>query len=392
MDRIRSIEPMIIQIPRQVPYLGPLEKGVIVTPTGYFVRPGNRSVYSIHDQSVLVRVQTEDGIVGWGECVAFVAPEAVAAIVRELLGPLLVGRPVGHPAAVYHDLYDLMRVRGFFGGFYHDTLAAIDIALWDTFARSMNKPLVELLGGQVHPKIPAYVSGLPETTLEKRVALARSWQSRGFNAFKFASAVSHEGTAEEMAELRRGLGEKAAILCDMHWKHTAPAAISLITKMDEHNLAVAEAPCQPEDIEGQAQVAAAVRCPVGIGEELRTVYEFRPRFERRCMGVIQPEMGRTGVTSFMEICHLSRAFHTTVMPHASIGIGIFQAASVHAAAALPNLVYHEYQHSIFDNNLKYLRGEMHCQAGYFNVPPGAGHGVAPDEDALARLRTAKESR
>lgn len=381
MDRIRSVEPMIVRIPRDVPYLGPLEEGVTVTPGGYFIRPGNRSVYSIHDQSVLVRVETQDGVVGWGECVAFVAPEAVCAIVRELLGPLLVGRALSNPSAVYHELNDLMRVRGFFGGFYHDTIAAIDIALWDAFARSLNRPLVELLGGQFHSKIPAYVSGLPESTLEKRVALARSWQARGFNACKFASAVSHEGTVEEMAALRLGLGEKATILCDLHWKHTAPAAMKLITQMDEHDLAVAEAPCQPEDIEGQAQVAAAVRCPVGIGEELRTVYEFRPRFERRCMGVIQPEMGRTGITSFMEICQLSRAFHTTVMPHASIGIGIFQAASLHAAAALPNLVYHEYQHSIFDSNLKYLRGEMRCEAGFFNLPQGPGLGVVPDDGA-----------
>ena len=243
--------------------------------------------------------------------------------------------------------------------------------------------MCKLLGGRRHPSLPAYVSGLPKATLDERVELALQWQARGFSAFKFASAVSHEGTVEEMAALREGLGPHAEILCDMHWKHTAPKAIKLIDQMDQHNLCVAEAPCRPEDIAGQAQVAAAVRCPVGIGEELRTVYEYAPRLERRAMGVIQPEMGRTGITSFMEICSMAKGFGCAVMPHASIGIGIFQAASLHAAATLPHLVYHEYQHSIFDHNLRYITGDMTCADGRFTVPSGPGLGVQPNEEALA---------
>jgi L-alanine-DL-glutamate epimerase-like enolase superfamily enzyme len=388
--RIRQVQAFAIAIPRDEPYLGALEPGVTVSKHGYFVRPGNRSIYSIHDQSVLVKLTTEDGVVGWGECVAFVAPEANVAIIEKILAPFVTGRDVRDPAVLYHDMYNLMRVRGFFGGYYHDSIAAVDIAIWDAFARSLDQPLCRVLGGQRHATLPAYVSGLPKPTLEERLRLAQQWQERGFSAFKFASAVSHEGTAREMSALRAELGPEAAILCDMHWKHTAPAAIKLIRQMDEHDLAVAEAPCQPEDIEGQAQVAAAVGCPVGIGEELRTVYEYRPRFEKRCMGVIQPEIGRTGVTSFMEICHLSRTFHTNVMPHASIGIGIFQAASLHASATLPNLVYHEYQHSIFDKNLRFLTGDMSCAAGAFTLPQGPGLGVMPDPDAFPALCTGSQ--
>ncbi len=383
MSRIHKVQAFPIRIPRDTPYLGKLEEGVITTDTGYFVRPGNRSVYSIHDQSLLVKITTDDGVVGWGECVAFVAPQANAAIINEVVGPLLIGRDVTGPAVIYHDLYDMMRVRGFFGGYYHDSIAAVDIAVWDAFGKTVGQPLCNLLGGRRHDTLPAYVSGLPKPTLDERVALAKAWQSKGFNAFKFASAVSHEGTADEMAALRQGLGDKADILCDMHWKHTAPEAIRLIDAMDRHNLCVAEAPCRPEDIEGQAKVAAAIRCPVGIGEELRTTYEYLPRFERRAIGVIQPEMGRTGITSFMEICALAKAFGCMVMPHASIGIGIFQAASLHASLPLPHLVYHEYQHSIFDKNLRFVTGDMRCQAGRFHVPTGAGLGVEPNEEALA---------
>jgi len=382
-ETIQSVEAIPIRIPRDKPYLGKLEDGVDVTDCGYFIRPGNRSVYSIYDQSLLVKITTASGIVGWGECVAFVAPEANAAIIDQVVGPLLIGRDVSDPAVIYHDLYDLMRVRGFFGGYYHDSISAVDIAVWDAFGKLTGQPLCKLLGGQRWQTLPAYVSGLPMPTLDERVALAKEWQDRGFNAFKFASAVSHEGTAEEMTKLREGLGPQADILCDMHWKHTAPEAIRLIDAMDRDNLCVAEAPCRPEDIEGQARVAAAVRCPVGIGEELRTIYEYLPRFEKRAVGVIQPEMGRTGVTSFMEICQLARAFHCRVMPHASIGIGVFQAASLHAAAVLPHLQYHEYQHSIFDKNLQYVTTGMRCEAGHFHLPHGPGIGTEPNDAALA---------
>jgi L-alanine-DL-glutamate epimerase-like enolase superfamily enzyme len=381
-ERITEVRAIPIRVPRDTPYLGQLEAGVSVSDKGYFVRPGNRSVYSIHDQSTLVRIECSSGAVGWGECVSFVVPEVAAQIIGDVIGPYLVGRDPQDPAVLYHDLYDLMRVRGYFGGYYHDAIAAVDIALWDLAARLAGLPLCKLLGGQRHASLPAYVSGLPRPSLDQRVELARAWQAKGFNAFKFASAVSHEGTAVEMQRLREALGPSAVILCDMHWKHTAPEAIRLIQEMQRWNLAVAEAPCHPEDIEGQALVARGVAVPVGLGEELRTVFEFLPRFERRSMGVIQPEMGRTGVTAFMEICTLARAFHVAVMPHASIGIGLFQAASLHASAVLPHLQMHEYQHSIFDKNLKYIVGDMRCAEGRFYLPTGPGLGVVPCEQLL----------
>ncbi|MAX27473.1 MAG: enolase [Phycisphaeraceae bacterium] len=383
MSIIQSVQAIPIRIPRDTPYLGKLEDGVTVTDTGYFVRPGNRSVYSMYDQSLLVKITTADGITGWGECVAFVAPQANAAIIREVIGPLLVGRDVTDPVVLYHDLYDMMRVRGFFGGYYHDTISAVDIAVWDAYGKCVDQPVCKLLGGRRHQILPAYVSGLPMPTLDERVQLAKQWQARGFDAFKFASAVSHEGTADEMAALREGLGPKTDILCDMHWKHSAPEAIRLIDAMDRYNLCVAEAPCRPEDIQGQADVAHAVRCPVGIGEELRTTFEYLPRLEKRAIGVAQPEMGRTGISSFMEICQLCRAFHCNIMPHASIGIGIFQAASLHASVVLPNLQYHEYQHSIFDKNLAFVNTDMCCKNGQFHLPTGPGLGIEPNDKALA---------
>lgn len=381
-DTIAKIDVFPVRIPRETPYLGPLEKGVAPNEKGYIVRTGNRSVYSIHDQSVLVRVTSSGGAVGWGECVGFVGPQVAATILREILVPLTLGRDPHDAAAIYTDLYDAMRVRGFFGGFYHDALAALDIALWDLRGKLTGLPLSKLLGGQRRTRIPAYVSGLPKATLPERAALAKAWVDKGFTAVKFAAAVAHEGEVAEMRAIRAAVGPQAKILADLHWKHSAGAAIKLIAELERDDLYVAEAPVHPEDIEGQSRVARAVKTPVAIGEEYRTVYEYEPRFRRSCMDIVQPEMGRTGLTSFWQICQLAQAFHCTVMPHASIGIGLFQAASLHASACVPELPYHEYQHSIFDRNLRFLTGTMRCEAGWFQLPEGPGLGVEPTEDIL----------
>lgn len=376
-DIIKKVEVFPISIPRDVPYLGKLEDGNSYNEKGYFIRPGNNSIYSISDQSLLVRIITQSGEYGWGECVAFYAPEVCAAIINELIGPLLVGRSVHDVVKIYEDLYNAMRVRGFFGGFYHDAIAAVDIALWDLHGKLLKLPVCKVLGSSRYEKMPAYVSGLPMPTLEQRVEMAKSWVAKGFDAIKFASAVSYEGIIEEMKALREALGPKVKLLVDLHWKFTAAEAIKLIGQLEKYDLFVAEAPLKPEDIEGQSLVVRSVKTPVGIGEELRTVYEFRPRFENSCMHVIQPEMGRTGLTSFWNICQMSVAFNQTVMPHASIGIGIFQAASLQASAALQNMVYHEYQHSIFDKNLKYVKTSMKCENGFFTVPQEPGLGIEP---------------
>ena len=383
--RIAAVDVIPLTIPRDVPYLGPLEDGNRPDAKGHFRRPGNRTVYSTADHSTLVRITTECGATGWGECVAVVVPGVAGTIVRDFLGPMLIGRNPHDVVTIYEDMYDALRVRGFFGGFYHDAIAAVDIALWDLRGKLLDLPVFQLLGARRHTQIPAYVSGLPRPKLEERVALAREWVDRGFPALKFAAAVSHEGIVEEMRALREAVGPKVKLLVDLHWKFTAAEAVKLITDLERYDLCVAEAPVKPEDAEGQALVVRSARTPVGIGEELRTVYEYRPRFEQRCMHVIQPEMGRTGLTSFWHICQMAQAFHCTVMPHASIGIGIFQAASLHVSAGLPHLAMHEYQHSIFDKNLKYLTGALRCQDGAFDVPDGPGLGVAPNLEELRRI-------
>jgi L-alanine-DL-glutamate epimerase-like enolase superfamily enzyme len=376
-DAIRKVETIIVSIPRDVPYLGPLREGERINEKGYLIRKGNRSIYPSSDMSVLVKVTAESGKVGWGETYGIVAPQAVKAIVDEVLGPVMIGRDPRDPVVLHEDLYDLMRVRGFFGGYYVDSLAGVDIAVWDLYGKIVGLPLVNLMGGRRHERLPAYVSGLPKATLNERCDLAREWVRKGFKAIKFAAAVSEEGIVAEMAALREAVGPNIDLMVDLHWKFTAGEAIRLIRRLEAHNLYFAEAPCEPEDIEGQALVARGIGGPLALGEEWRTSFEYRPRFERRAMSIIQPEMGHTGVTEFLHIGRMAHAFHVDTIPHASIGIGVFMAASLQATAALKRVPYHEYQHSIFDKNLRYVTGDMGCEAGFYRLPSGPGLGVEP---------------
>ena len=116
---IRSVETIIVALPREIPYLGPLGEGEHVSERGYFVRRGNRTIYPTTDRSAIVKITADDGTVGWGETYGIVAPQAVVAIISDVLGPLLVGRePIDIPA-IWDELYALMRV----GARYYDVSA-----------------------------------------------------------------------------------------------------------------------------------------------------------------------------------------------------------------------------------------------------------------------------
>ena len=385
MDTIARVEAFPLRISRPTPYLGGLEPGVEPNPKGLFIRPGNRTVYSVHDHTVLVRITTSSGLIGWGESFGVVAPEIVATTVEELASHLVVGRHPHQAAKIYDDLYDSQRVRGYWGGFWLDALAGIDQALWDLRGKLVGLPVHQLLGGCRSQRLPAYVSGLPGPDPASRARLAREWIGKGFSAVKFAGAVAHQGELAEIEAVREAVGPQPQILVDYHWRYSASEAISLIREMEAFGLAVAEAPVKPEDIAGLAQVARSVGTPVAVGEELRTVHEFLPRFEARAMSIIQPEMMHTGITGFHRICLLADAFHCKVMPHATIGIGIGQAASLHVSAAIRNFAMHEFQHTVFHRNLRFVDTDMDCRDGTFFLPQGPGLGTAPTAEVFECL-------
>jgi len=375
--RVARVRTFIVTVPRKTPYLGPLGPGESVNSRGYVVRRGNGTLYPTVDRSVVVEVTADNGSVGWGETYGICAPRATCEMVNDLLAPVIVGREPEDVAQLWDELYGLMRVRGSFGGHYVDAIAALDIALWDLRAQAHGVPLRELLGPACREVVPAYLSGLPGATLHDRVEMARSWYDRGVRAFKFAAVVSHEGIAEEMAALREALGSDAELMVDLHWKFEAAEAIELARRLTPYRPTFIEAPVKPEDVPGLRAVCEASPVPVAAGEEWGTRHEARHRLEPPSVHFLQPEMGHTGITQFLRIAEMGLAAGAVLAPHATIGTGIFLAASLHASCVAKSFWKHEWQHSIFEQSLALLETDMAYHDGHYRPPSGPGLGVIP---------------
>lgn len=376
---IASIDVYEVRIPQDETYLGTLGPGEEVNARGYFVRRGNRTIYPAAMRSVAVRVTLESGEVGWGETYGLVAPRAVHALIEDIIAPLIAGRTPYDVQAIWDDLYDLMRVRGYTGGFWLDAIAAVDIALWDLLGKLTKLSLPQLLGGRHRDTIPAYISGLPRRTLDDRIALARSFVDEGFRAVKIAAVVAYDGVEREIAALREALGPDIALMVDCHWMYSPSEAIALAHRLSPYRLAFLEAPCKPEDVAGLADVARHAPMPIAAGEEWRTVYDARARLESRAVSIVQTEMGHSGITQFMRIAQLAQAHHAQVIPHATIGAGIFAAASLQASSTILSLPWHEYQHSIFHHSASLMDGRLECRDGHYLLPDGPGLGVTPNQ-------------
>jgi L-alanine-DL-glutamate epimerase-like enolase superfamily enzyme len=376
--QVVKVDTFIVTLARDTPYLGPLGPGESVNARGYIVRKGNGTIYPTVDRSIAVRITLDDGAQGWGETYGICAPRATCEIINELLAPVLLGRDPEDVEAIWDELYGLMRVRGCSGGFHGDAIAALDIALWDLRARGRGLPLCELVADKPARTVPCYLSGLPAATLEERVRLACEWQRKGISAFKFAAVVSHEGVAAEFAALRHALGPDADIMVDLHWKYSAAEAIALATELAPYGPRFLEAPVKPEAIGELAQVCQACPGLIAGGEEWYTEYEAALRLSAARVAVVQPEMGHTGITQFRRIAALAAASGALVAPHATIGTGIFLAASLHVSSTLDQLWQHEWQHSVFERNLALLNTDMACDQGLYRVPSGPGLGVTPN--------------
>ncbi len=377
MSRVACVETFIVTVPRDMPYLGPLASDERVNARGYVVRKGNGTIYPLVDRSIVVRITTEDGAIGWGETYGICAPRATCEIINDLLAPVTIGADPAEVEAIWDELYGLMRVRGCGSGFHVDAIAAIDIALWDLHGKQRGAPVRDLFGPTVNATVPGYLSGLPAATLAERVALAADYYSAGHRAFKFAAAVSHEGIVEEMAALRRALGADAQIMVDLHWKFTADQALALIAALAPYRPYFVEAPVKPEDHAGLMRVARDSRVPIAAGEEWYTAYEVRNRLAAGRIAVLQPEMGHTGITQFRRIAALAAEQGAVIAPHATIGTGLFLAASLQVSATLPHLWKHEWQHSVFARNLRVLDSDMGYADGAYVLPTAPGLGAAP---------------
>jgi galactonate dehydratase len=380
--QISSVQTFRLKLPSADPYLGSAPTGSETST--YFVRPPWRSLYSHRYETLLVRLESDDGHVGWGEALAPVAPEVPQAIIERMLAPQLLGADPAAPRPVFAAIAALMRERGHLVGHQADALAACDIALWDLAGNIAGLPVAELTGGAFRSAVPVYVSGLPRATDAERAELASEWASKGFRHVKLAlghgvnrDLATFDAIASACPDLRIGI--------DAHWAYTLPEAEHLGHALDDRRAWFLEAPLAPEDAEGHRLLAERIVTPVAVGEMLRNRYEFAHWLGRRALDLCQPDVARTGITEALAVATLADAIHLPVAPHHSVGLGVALAAGLQFAAAIENLEVFEFQPTVLPHANSILASAIELDGCSFRVPDGPGLGIVVNERAVAEL-------
>ncbi len=377
--KISHIECFPLKITPQQAYLGGSVEG---HNSDYYYRPEYRCVYSRKMETCLVKITTSEGYVGWGEALAPVVPQVIAELINHLFAPLLIGQSPFASGVLNSKMYDAMRDRGHITGYHIDAIAAVDIALWDLKGKILQLPVYQLLGGAYRETIPCYVSGLPEPDLPARCHLAKQWQDKGFNAFKLALGYGVREDIENVSGIRETLGNDADIFLDAHWNYSVAQAAELAAALHPLGVGFLEAPLLPEDIAGHRELRAKSPVAIAIGETERTRYQFKPFIEQRAADILQPDVGRTGISEMMHIASMAEAWNLQVAPHLSVGLGPCIAASIQVAAAIPNLFMLEYQPPVFAIANQLLNTPLVCEQGHYQRPEGHGLGIEINEERV----------
>ena len=352
---------------------------------GYVIRPPWRSLYSPGYETLLVKIETDEGLVGWGEALAPVAPEVVAAVVDHLLAPLILGEDPRSVRTLWHRMTESMRERGHLTGHQADAMAAVDIALWDLWGHATGLSVSELAGGRFAEILPTYVSGIRGNDDAERVDKATAFVEAGVRRIKL-----HLGTdiRTDLAtyDAIRAVHPELELALDAHWTYRLGEAKALGRELDDRRAWFFEAPLAPEDVEGHRDLATSLATPIAIGEAMRSRFEFTDWLARRAVGLTQPDIGRTGITEGLAIAAVADAFHAQVAPHHSAAFGIAMAAGVHVAASATSLLAFEYQPFTLPVANLILSTPLEVRPdGGFIVPTGPGLGVTVDEAAVAQF-------
>ncbi|MDF2723465.1 MAG: enolase [Paenibacillus sp.] len=337
----------------------------------------DRCVYSRCQETLFVRIETDEGVAGWGEALAPIAPEVPAMIIEKLLSTVLIGKNPLDNEVLYTRMYNSMKGRKTNSGFMLDAIAACDIALWDLKGKLLNAPVWQLLGGKYRERVPVYVSGVVKGGFASSLEAAKDYMQRGFKAFK--------GVPLDLS-FRDGLGPEAVLMYDGLWRYSFDQAIAVGKMLKEMNAAFFECPLAPEAIDDHRRLRELTGVPIGLGEAERTRYEFLELFQKDAVDFVQADIGRTGITEFRAIADLARVHNRLVAPHESAGMGICIAASIHMSAAIPNLYMLEYKQLTTEAANELLRTPLLCEKGSFAIPQGSGLGIELDEEKLMRYR------
>jgi galactonate dehydratase len=358
-----------------------------------------------------VKLTTDNGIVGYGECYcATFGPRAMTAMIEDIFARYVEGMDPFHIESLWRKVYGsgfTMRPDVSLMG----VLSGIEIALWDIIGKSLNKPIYELIGGRVHDKLRSYTYIYPDLAkgqtddiywnAEASAERAAHYAKLGFTGIKFDPAApyssfdprqpsleSMELCAKFCKLIREAVGSKADLLFGTHGQFTASGAIRFAKQIEPYNPLWFEEPTPPDRPEEMALVARGTSIPIATGERLTTKYEFGRVLEHRAASILQMALGRVGgIWEAKKIAAMAEVNYAQIAPHLYAG-PIEAAANIQYGASLPNFLILESIETFGGFYAKLLKKPIKWEQGYVIPPTEPGLGVELNEDvALAHPYT-----
>ena len=352
---------------------------------------------------IVVKLTTDTGITGYGECYASsVGPRAMRAVIEDVFARHMRGESPENVELMFRRAYSAgftqrpdLTVMGAFSG--------LEIACWDILGKDRGRPVWALLGGRMNDRIRAYTYLYPlphhdhrqfwvspEMAAEAAAArLAEGWTAVKFDpAGPYTIRGGHQPALSDITRsvefckaIRAALGDRADLLFGTHGQFTPAGAIRLGRALEPYAPLWFEEPVPPDDIPGMAEVARAVSIPLATGERLTTLSEFSAVLRAGAAAILQPALGRAGgLWQGRKIAALAEAHGAQIAPHLYAG-PVEWAANIHLAAATPNLLMAETIETPFHAAL--IGGAIGVEEGFIPLPQAPGLGIAFDE-TLAR--------
>ncbi|MEX0368583.1 MAG: mandelate racemase/muconate lactonizing enzyme family protein [Ruegeria sp.] len=352
---------------------------------------------------ILVKVTTDTGITGWGECYASsVGPEAMTHVIRDVFNRHMAGENPENTELMFRRAYSSgftqrpdLTVMGAFSG--------LEIACWDILGKDRDRPVHALIGGRMNDRIRAYtyLYPLPQhdlagfwTSPEQAGECAAEMVQQGYTAVKFDPAGPYTirgGHMPAMTDIslsvafckaiRDAVGDKADLLFGTHGQFNTAGAIRLGQALEPYSPLWFEEPTPPDNIEDMARVARNVRIPVATGERMTTKAEFGAVLRAGAAEILQPALGRAGgIWEMKKVAAMAEVFNAQMAPHLYAG-PVEWAANIHLAASIPNILLLESIETPFHDAL--IRGSIRVENGFVAPPETPGLGIEVDED-LAR--------
>ena len=349
---------------------------------------------------ILVKLTTDTGITGWGECyAASVGPEAMKPVIRDVFERHMAGETPENIELMFRRAYSSgftqrpdLTVMGAFSG--------LEIACWDILGKARGRPVWALLGGKMNERIRAYtyLYPLPHhkladfwTSPEMAAESALDCVSRGYTAIKFDPAGPYTlrgGHMPAMSDIslsvafckaiREAVGDKADLLFGTHGQFTTAGAIRLGQALEPYSPLWYEEPVPPDSVGQMAQVAAKVRIPIATGERLTTKAEFAPLLREGAAAILQPALGRAGgIWEMKKVSAMAEVYNAQLAPHLYAG-PVEWAANINLAASIPNLLMCETIETEFHDRL--IKGSIRVEQGFITPPESPGLGIEVDED------------